>query len=79
MSVTEYQDVARKRIKPEPQSEPDERERKPLAIQVRGGIEWKRWVEKLSTYDERPVAMLVERALREYAEKIGFPETPPKR
>jgi hypothetical protein len=52
---------------------------KPLAFQMRGETKWKTWVDELSTFDERPVAMIIERALREYAEKIGFPKSPPKR
>jgi hypothetical protein len=77
MSTIVVDDVSRKKAKPEP--EPQDRERKPMAIQIRGETKWKTWVDELSTFDERPVAMIIERALREYAEKIGFPKSPPKR
>jgi hypothetical protein len=64
---------------PVPQPEPEDKERKPMAIQIRGDSAWKSWVERLSRFDDRPVALLVERALREYAERAKFPELPPKR
>jgi hypothetical protein len=52
---------------------------KPLALQIRGDTAWKTWVNALAGFDDRPIALLVERAWREYAARIGFPEAVPKR
>jgi hypothetical protein len=79
MPLATADQVAKKAGKPIPPPEPDDRERKPMAIQIRGDVSWKAWVDKLSEFDERSVAVLVERALREYAERVKFPEPPPKR
>jgi hypothetical protein len=79
MSLAAEIDVARPKSKPKAEPPPDPGGRKPLVIQVRGGTEWKLWVERLSDFDGIPLAMLVDRALRVYARQIGFEEAPPKR
>jgi hypothetical protein len=79
MLETLVEPVARPKAKPEPLPNPDDRERKPLAVQVRGSGAWKQWVDELSEFDERSIATLIERALREYAERVKFPKVPPKR
>ncbi len=82
MSATLVEDVARKKSKeskPELARQHEDKERKQMAIQIRGDSAWKHWVEELSEFDDRPVALLVERALREYAERAKFTKPPPKR
>ncbi len=79
MFDTLVNDVARKSAKAKPPIDPEDKDRKPMAVQIRGDAAWKHWIDELSTFDERPVATLVERALREYAERAGFPKAPPKR
>jgi hypothetical protein len=54
-------------------------EAKAMAIQVRGSDAWKAWAEELAQFDTRPVAALVDRALRRYAREIGFPKEAPER
>ncbi len=59
--------------------EAEEEARKPSIMQVRGSAEYKRWVESLVRFDDRPLSSIIERALREYAAKIGFKEEQPDR
>ena len=57
----------------------DEQKEKPVAFQVRGSDEYKRVVKLLAKHDRRSMASLVDRALRVYAEQIGFPIPIPER
>ena len=52
---------------------------KPLAIQVRGSPEWKRWLEELAEFDRSNLADICDRSIAAYARAIGFPKPPPPR
>lgn len=52
---------------------------KPMALQMRGAVEWKAWLEKLAEFDRTSVADVADRAIARYAKEIGFPDPPPKR
>ena len=49
---------------------------KPLAIQVRGSIEWKEWVEALAEANRQKVAGLIDTALTRFAKEMGFRDPP---
>lgn len=73
--------AAKKPVKPEAEEIIDVRDtwtRKPLVFQMRGSEEWKAWVESLAEKEGDSAAKLIERALRDYARKVGHPD-PPKR
>lgn len=61
---------------PAPEAEPAGRPKQPLAVQVRGRPEWKRWVKDLATANRQDVASLVDTALARMAREIGFREPP---
>ena len=58
---------------------------RPIAIAVRGRVEWKEWAERLRDHASQklgiPISLnaLVGLALAQYAKSIGFKETPPER
>ena len=52
---------------------------KPMAIQIRGSVEWKAWAERMAKHDGRALAGLVDRALQMYGRQIGFNEEAPPR
>jgi hypothetical protein len=75
--------VAKKRTKPpesKPKSRPEpEPERQPVVLTMRGRPEWKGWLKRLSKHCRLKVAVCVEQALMEYAERRGFDEASPER
>lgn len=69
---------------PEPALRPRQRKTKdaeprPIALTVRGRVEWKEWVARLAVADRTSLNELVDRALISYARQIGFKEGPPQR
>jgi hypothetical protein len=71
--------VAKKRTAPaRPEPEP-ESERQPVVLTMRGKPAWKTWLKKLSKHCRLKVAVCVEQALMEYAERRGFTEPSPER
>jgi hypothetical protein len=57
----------------------DDWNRKPLALQIRGSLEWKRWVEKAAEFNRSTVANFVDQAIARAARESGFTEPPPRR
>ena len=53
--------------------------RKAIAVVVRGGPDWKAWLEGLAYHCRTDVAKLVDAALVDYLKQRGFDETPPPR
>ena len=68
-------DVPKKR----PQRSQPEPDRKPMVVQIRGSAEYKAWAEKVAVFDGSTLAALYDRAVRQYAKTIGFPDGPPVR
>jgi hypothetical protein len=54
-------------------------ERQPVVLTMRGKPEWKGWLKQLSKHCRLKVAVLVEQALMEYADRRGFAEPSPER
>jgi hypothetical protein len=54
-------------------------EPRPIALTIRGRVEWKEWVARLAEADRTSMNELVDRALAKYAREIGFREVPPER
>lgn len=52
---------------------------RPTALTIKGGLEWRAWVERGADHCRTDVAKLVDAALVEYLRSRGFTETPPKR
>jgi hypothetical protein len=46
---------------------------------LKGGEPYALWLDGLVSYSHLPVTILIEHALREYAEKHGYKEVQPKR
>jgi hypothetical protein len=65
-----------KKVNPQPR---DDWNRKPLALQIRGSLEWKRWVEEAAEFNRSTVAHFVDQAIAKAARESGFPKLPPKR
>jgi hypothetical protein len=81
MTAVQELPVAKKRAEP-PESVPtpsNESERQPVVLTMRGKPEWKIWLKKLSRHCHLKVAVCVEQALMEYANRRGFDEPPPER
>lgn len=54
-------------------------EPKPTIASIKGGAAYAAWLEALAGHAHLPVALLIEHACREYAERHGFGEPQPKR
>ena len=54
-------------------------ERQAVVLTMRGSPEWKTWLKALSRHCHLKVSVCVDQALIEYAERRGFPESPPER
>ena len=54
-------------------------EPRPIALTIRGRVEWKEWVARLAEADRTSLNELVDRALARYGREIGFQEAPPGR
>jgi hypothetical protein len=69
---------------PAPELQPRRRKSKdaeprPIALTIRGRVEWKEWVARLAEADRTSLNELVDRSLARYAREIGFKEAPPER
>jgi hypothetical protein len=51
-------------------------EGKPLAAQLRGSEEWKKWLEELARANRMSVAGAIDLALARLAKDLGFREPP---
>jgi hypothetical protein len=51
----------------------------PLALTIRGSVEWREWVQRGADHCRTDVAKLVDAALIRYLKEQGFTEQPPKR
>jgi hypothetical protein len=51
----------------------------PIAITIRGSLEWRGWVERGADHCRTDVAKLVDVALIRYLREQGFTDPPPKR
>jgi putative IMPACT (imprinted ancient) family translation regulator len=69
-------DMAKKSAKAKPHLDP---ERKPMVVQIRGSASYKVWAERVAVFDGSTLAALYDRAVRQYAKSIGFPDGPPVR
>jgi hypothetical protein len=52
---------------------------RPNALVVRGSAEWREWLRKVAEHDRTSVAEAIDRAMVDYARKIGVKEGAPKR
>jgi hypothetical protein len=53
--------------------------RKAIAVVVRGGPDWKAWLEGLAYHCRTDVAKVIDRALIEYAKSEGYDQQAPRR
>lgn len=81
MALVMVEDVAKKRSEPapDPAPEPEEKSRKPMVLQVRGSVEFKRWYEEFARFDGLTPTALFDRAIRRYAKEVGFTKEAPAR
>ena len=63
----------RKRPGPEPTG------RRPTVLTIKGSLEWKAWLDRLSKHCRIGTSSVVDLALAEFAKKQGFDEPPPPR
>lgn len=52
---------------------------KPTLVSLRGSEEYREWLEGLANRSHLPMAILLEHALREYAERHGYEKPQPRR
>lgn len=50
-----------------------------VVLSVKGSDAWKAWLVKMITFSRLPTAYVIDLALRDYAEKIGYSDQPPPR
>jgi hypothetical protein len=67
-------EMAKKKA-PRPKSQPWG-ESKPLAAQLRGSEEWKKWLEDFARSNRMSVAGIIDTALTRLAKDLGFREPP---
>jgi hypothetical protein len=65
--------MGRKRLHPE---DPN---RKPVALTIKGTEEWKKWLEEAALHCRLNVSALVDLAVTQYVKAQGFDKAPPKR
>jgi hypothetical protein len=65
--------------KSRPAPRPEDADRKPMILQMRGSAEFKAWCEGLADMDRSSLALLAEKALIFYGKQIGYSPTPPRR
>ncbi len=53
--------------------------RKAIAVVVKGGPEWKAWLEGLADHCRTDVAKVIDKALTEYAKSEGYDQEAPRR
>jgi hypothetical protein len=77
MSLATVTDVAEKKTS---KSKPlADKGRKPMIVQLRGSEEFKGWVEKIADLDRSSIAVIVEKALIQFAKTIGCNDPAPRR
>jgi hypothetical protein len=54
-------------------------ERKAIAVVIKGGPDWKAWLEGLADYCRTDVAKVIDKALTEYAKSEGYGQEAPRR
>jgi hypothetical protein len=65
--------------KGKPKEQPSSKSTNPIALTIRGSIEWRAWVDRGAEHCRTDVAKAVDAALIEYFKGRGFTEAPPKR
>lgn len=78
MSVVEMEPTVAKKKSAQPKLKKTW-ESKPVAVQVRGSVEFKAALEKVAQFDGKSVASFVDQAVRFYARAIGYQEVIPRR
>jgi hypothetical protein len=57
----------------------EDRNRKPVAITIKGDPAWRAWVESLARHMRLPVSLVIEHSLLASAKASGFDAPPPPR
>jgi hypothetical protein len=57
----------------------DAKPTRPNGLIVRGSKEWREWLGRLAEHDRTTMADLIDRAVVDYARKVGFGEGAPRR
>lgn len=50
-----------------------------IAFALKSTEEWRDWLRRLAEAERMGISDLVDRAIADYASKVGFPDPPPKR
>ena len=58
---------------------PPATERRAIAVVIKGGQEWKDWVEALAKHCRTDVSKAIDQALIDYAKSKGFDQEAPER
>jgi hypothetical protein len=53
--------------------------RKAIAVVIKGGSDWKNWVEALAKHCRTDVSKVLDQALIQYAKSTGFDQEAPER
>ncbi len=62
-----------------PPAKPGERDKRMTVMTIKGTVEWKEWLDRLSDFSRLPSTVLIDVALADWAKQRGFLESPPKR
>jgi hypothetical protein len=54
-------------------------DRKPIAVTIKSGPEWKAWIDGLADYCRLDVAKVIDLAVVEYAQRHGYEPSAPRR
>ena len=69
----------KKAIRAKPAAVKPQAERKAIAVVIKGGSDWKAWLEGLAAYRRTDVAKVIDEALVEYAKAKGYDQEAPRR
>jgi hypothetical protein len=69
----------KKAVRPKPGAAKPQSERKAIAVVIKGGPDWKAWLEGLADYCRTDVAKVIDKALTEYAKSEGYNQEAPRR
>ena len=69
----------KKAIRSKPAAVEPQAERKAIAVVIKGGPEWKAWLEGLADHCRTDVAKVIDKALIGYAKSEGYNQEAPRR
>ena len=69
----------KKAIRAKPAAVKPQTERKAIAVVIKGGPDWKSWLDGLANHCRTDVAKVIDKALIQYAKSEGYDQEAPRR